>query len=107
MLGSDRSPSLPPPGNHALPPPGARQIGRSNQAHEASTRVIELRGGTDFFSNGIHLNVIEAATDPALESWRSINAIDDLVLEILNTMSHPRAADIDAPCRQPRAARFR
>jgi len=26
--------------------------------------------------------------DPALESWRNINAIDDLVLEILNTMSH-------------------
>jgi len=23
-----------------------------------------------------------------LESWRNINAIDDLVLEILNTMSH-------------------
>jgi putative two-component system protein, hydrogenase maturation factor HypX/HoxX len=57
-------------------------------ARSQPTRVIELRGGTDFFSNGIHLNVIEAATDPALESWRNINAIDDLVLEILNTMSH-------------------
>jgi putative two-component system protein, hydrogenase maturation factor HypX/HoxX len=30
--------------------------------------VIELRGGLDFFSNGIHLNVIEAAADPSLES---------------------------------------
>jgi putative two-component system protein, hydrogenase maturation factor HypX/HoxX len=57
-------------------------------ARSRPTRVIELRGGTDFFSNGIHLSVIEAATDPALESWRNINAIDDLVLEILNTMSH-------------------
>jgi putative two-component system protein, hydrogenase maturation factor HypX/HoxX len=57
-------------------------------ARSQPTRVIELRGGADFFSNGIHLNVIEAATDPALESWRNINAIDDLVLEILNTMSH-------------------
>ncbi|XCP56776.1 enoyl-CoA hydratase-related protein [Methylocystis echinoides] len=47
-----------------------------------------LHGGRDFFSNGIHLNIIEAAPDPALESWRNINAIDDLVCEILNTMSH-------------------
>jgi putative two-component system protein, hydrogenase maturation factor HypX/HoxX len=57
-------------------------------ARSQPTRMIELRGGVDFFSNGIHLNVIEAAADPALESWRNINAIDDLVLEILNTMSH-------------------
>ncbi len=52
------------------------------------TKVIELLGGADFYSNGIHLNVIEASDDPALESWRNINAIDDVVLEILNTMSH-------------------
>ena len=57
-------------------------------ARSQPTRVIELRGGADFFCNGIHLNVIEAATDPALESWRNINAINDLVFEILNTMSH-------------------
>lgn len=36
----------------------------------------------------MHLNAIEAATDLTLESWRNINAFDDLVLEILNTMSH-------------------
>jgi putative two-component system protein, hydrogenase maturation factor HypX/HoxX len=52
------------------------------------TRVIALLGGTDFWSNGIHLNAIEASTDPAMESWRNINAIDDLIFEILNTMSH-------------------
>ncbi len=40
------------------------------------------------WSNGIHLNVIEASADPAAESWRNINAIDDLIFEILNTMSH-------------------
>jgi putative two-component system protein, hydrogenase maturation factor HypX/HoxX len=56
-------------------------------ARSQPTRVIELRGGVDIFSNGIHLNVIEAAAEPASESWRNINAIDDLVLEILNTMS--------------------
>jgi putative two-component system hydrogenase maturation factor HypX/HoxX len=57
-------------------------------ARSRPTRVIVLHGGKDFFSNGIHLNVIEAAPDPALESWRNIVAIDDLVCEIVNTMSH-------------------
>lgn len=52
------------------------------------TRVIVLMGGRDFWSNGIHLNVIEASADPAKESWQNINAIDDLIFEILNTMSH-------------------
>jgi putative two-component system hydrogenase maturation factor HypX/HoxX len=50
-------------------------------------KVIVLLGGTDFWSNGIHLNVIEAASNPADESWRNINAINDLVLEVINTTS--------------------
>ena len=45
-------------------------------------------GGGDFFSNGIHLNVIEAADDPAAESWRNLRAINDLVREIIETDSH-------------------
>jgi putative two-component system protein, hydrogenase maturation factor HypX/HoxX len=57
-------------------------------ARRRPTKVIVLLGGRDFFSNGIHLNVIEAADDAALESWRNINAIDDLIFEILNTTSH-------------------
>ena len=57
-------------------------------ARSRPTRVIVLLGGADFWSNGIHLNEIEASADPAKESWRNINAIDDLILEILNTMSH-------------------
>lgn len=47
------------------------------------TRVIVLTGGPDFWSNGIHLNLIEAHPQPADESWRNINAMNDLVLEIL------------------------
>ena len=47
-----------------------------------------LLGGPDFWSNGIHLNAIEASPDPAEVSWRNINAIDDLIYEILNTLSH-------------------
>jgi len=41
----------------------------------------------DFFGNGIHLNVIQAAANPAAESWRNINAIDDLVHAILTNTS--------------------
>ena len=49
------------------------------------TKVLVLMGGKDFWSNGIHLNMIEAADSPANESWRNINAIDDWVLAILTT----------------------
>jgi putative two-component system hydrogenase maturation factor HypX/HoxX len=52
------------------------------------TKVIVLMGSPDFWSNGIHLNVIEAAADPAHESWRNIHAINDLVRELIMTDSH-------------------
>ena len=52
------------------------------------TKVIVLMGGTDFWSNGIHLNMIEAAGDPADESWRNIGAMNDLVADIITTDSH-------------------
>ena len=54
-------------------------------ARSRPTRVIVLMGGPDFWSNGIHLNLIEAADHPAEESWRNINAMDDLVREIVTT----------------------
>ena len=54
-------------------------------AQRRPVRVIVLGGPRDVFSNGIHLNVIEAACDPAAESWRNINAINDLVEAILTT----------------------
>ncbi|TXS68689.1 hydrogenase maturation protein [Streptomyces sp. me109] len=49
------------------------------------TRVLVLGGKRDFFSNGIHLNVIEAAPDPGRESWANLNAMDDLVEQVLLT----------------------
>jgi len=51
-------------------------------------RVLVLLGGTDFWSNGIHLNVIEAAESPADESWRNINAIDDLAQTLIEATGH-------------------
>ena len=48
------------------------------------TRVLVLLGGAEFWSNGIHLGTIEAAANPADESWENINAIDDVCLEIMS-----------------------
>ena len=69
------------------------QCGRLREAFaharaQRHTRVIVLLGGDDYFSNGIHLNEIEAAGDPAQESWRNLQAIDDLVRDIVQTDSH-------------------
>ena len=51
------------------------------------TRVLVLEGGRDFWSNGIHLNTIEAAdsatNSPADESWANINAMNDVCLALL------------------------
>jgi putative two-component system hydrogenase maturation factor HypX/HoxX len=75
---------------------GAMSTGQCRRLREAylyararrNTKVIVLMGGNDFFSNGIHLNVIEAADDPALESWRNLHAMNDVVREIVETDSH-------------------
>ena len=49
------------------------------------TRALVLMGAPDFWSNGMDLNLIEAAASTADESWRNINAIDDLAEAILRT----------------------
>ncbi|MFI6597348.1 enoyl-CoA hydratase-related protein [Nonomuraea sp. NPDC050536] len=50
------------------------------------TRVLVVRGG-ETFSNGIHLNVIEAARHPELEAWMNINAINQVCREIVTCTS--------------------
>jgi putative two-component system hydrogenase maturation factor HypX/HoxX len=62
-----------------------RLLDAYREACTRPTSVLVLGGERDFFSNGIHLNVIEAADDPAAESWANINAIDDLVEAVLTT----------------------
>jgi hemerythrin-like metal-binding protein len=49
-------------------------------------KAIVLMGGEESWSNGIHLNHIEAAASPADESWLNINAIDDLIYQIITTL---------------------
>jgi putative two-component system hydrogenase maturation factor HypX/HoxX len=55
------------------------------QALARPTRILVLMGGFDYWSNGIHLGLIEAADSPADESWRNVNAMDDLVRDIVMT----------------------
>ena len=58
------------------------------EAKQHKTKVIVLLGGEDIWSNGIHLNLIEASENPAQTSWENINAMDDLINEIICTDSH-------------------
>ncbi len=51
-------------------------------------KLIVLMGGSDVWSNGIHLNEIEASNNPAETSWENINAINDLILEIITSTDH-------------------
>lgn len=52
-------------------------------AKRRPVKAIVLFGQEDFFSNGMNLNTIEHAKSPPDESWRNINAMDDLCEEIL------------------------
>ena len=58
------------------------------ETKKRAVKVIVLMGGEDVWSNGIHLNVIENAKNPAEKSWANINAIDDLILEIIQSPNH-------------------
>jgi putative two-component system hydrogenase maturation factor HypX/HoxX len=67
-----------------------RLLGALKQVKQRDTRVLLLLGGCDFFSNGIHLNCIEAAAHRPLcsaadESWQNINAMNDVAREIIET----------------------
>ena len=62
-----------------------RLLAAYRHAQARPVKVIVLGGQRDFFANGIHLNMIEAAENPAEESWGNINAMDDLVEAILTS----------------------
>jgi len=46
-------------------------------------KVLVLIGGMDFFSNGIHLNILEDSQKQGEDGWSNINAMNDLVRSIL------------------------
>lgn len=67
-----------------------RLLAALREVKRRPTRVLLFTGGAEFFSNGIHLNCIEAAAhraddSAADESWRNISAMDDVALELITT----------------------
>ncbi len=46
-------------------------------------KVLVLMGGKEFFSNGIHLNILEDSKKQGEDGWSNINAMNDVVKSIL------------------------
>lgn len=61
-----------------------RMVEALRWAKSRDTQVLLIKGGRGSFSNGVHLNVIQAAEDPGAEAWANIQAIDDVCEELLN-----------------------
>lgn len=53
------------------------------RAARQDTRVLVLRGAPEVFCNGIHLNEIAAAPDPAAYGWANITAINLVCRELI------------------------
>lgn len=47
-------------------------------------KVVVLMGGYNYFSNGIHLNCIENAPHPEIESFHNITAINNVVRAVFS-----------------------
>jgi putative two-component system hydrogenase maturation factor HypX/HoxX len=70
--------------NGAMAPGHCRRLlAGLRHAIAQDTGVLVIRGSTDAFSNGIHLNVVEASTDPAGAAWVNIRAINQVCREII------------------------
>ncbi|GAA2621187.1 hydrogenase maturation protein [Paractinoplanes durhamensis] len=70
--------------NGAMAPGHCRRLlAALRHAAAQDTEVLVLRGGTDAFSNGIHLNVIEASPDAPSAAWANIRAINEVCREII------------------------
>lgn len=61
-----------------------RMVEALRWAKSRDTQVLLIKGGRGSFSNGVHLNVIQAAEDPGAEAWANIQAIDDVCEELLS-----------------------
>jgi len=46
-------------------------------------KVLVLMGGDEFFSNGIHLNILEDSKKQGEDGWSNINAMNDMVRSVL------------------------
>ena len=61
-------------------------------------KVIVLKGGDDFFSNGINLNILEDSKKSGEDGWSNINGINDLVHSIIFTSDCITVASIESNC---------
>lgn len=46
-------------------------------------KVLVLMGGEEFFSNGIHLNILQDSKKQGEDGWSNINAMNDVVRSVL------------------------
>jgi putative two-component system protein, hydrogenase maturation factor HypX/HoxX len=70
--------------NGAMAPGHCRRLMAGlRHATAQDTDVLVLRGSNDAFSNGIHLNVIEASSDPSGAAWAGIRAINEVCRAII------------------------
>ncbi|MET0495724.1 MAG: enoyl-CoA hydratase-related protein [Actinoplanes sp.] len=60
-----------------------RLLAAFRHAAAQDTQVLVLRGGTDAFSNGQHLTVVDAAADPAAAAWVNTRAFNAVCREII------------------------
>ncbi|HYN95964.1 MAG TPA: enoyl-CoA hydratase-related protein [Pilimelia sp.] len=60
-----------------------RLLAALRHAVAQDTCALVLRGGSDAFSNGLDLNLIEAAADPTGTAWANIKAINAVCREII------------------------
>ncbi|QSB06718.1 enoyl-CoA hydratase-related protein [Natronoglycomyces albus] len=82
---------------------GAMHTGQCHRLYEVvrkalneDTKVLVLQGTEHTFSNGVHLGVIDAAPDPAVEAWANITAINDVCRALADSPSHVTVAAFTA-----------
>jgi putative two-component system hydrogenase maturation factor HypX/HoxX len=61
-----------------------RLLAALRHAMHQDIAVLVVQGSTEVFSNGINLNVIEAAKQPAREAWSNIKAINAVCKQLLS-----------------------
>lgn len=54
-------------------------------ALQKDIKVLVLMGGQEFFSNGIHLNIMEDSKKQAEDGWSNIHAMNDIVRDVILT----------------------
>jgi putative two-component system protein, hydrogenase maturation factor HypX/HoxX len=68
-------------------------------ASQKDIKVLVLMGGEDFFSNGIHLNIMEDSKKQAEDGWSNIHAMNDIVRDVIQTSHILTVASIECQCR--------